>query len=47
MHLNRNPDLRIANGKRRVFMDHFFGLETRDFLPKTLKKGSREQEINY
>src|SRR6185436_13026094 len=35
---DRTPDLRIANGLKPIFMDQFFGLENRHFLPKTLTK---------
>jgi len=44
---DRTPDLRIANRKKAIFVDHFFGLENQHFLPKTLTKSSREQEIDY
>ncbi len=43
----RTPDLRIASGKTRVFMDHILSLENSTNLPKTLTKCSREQEIDY
>jgi len=29
---DRTPDLLIANGLRRLFMDHFFALENRHFV---------------
>jgi len=35
---DRTPDLRIANGKKAIFMDGFLGLENHHFLPKTLTK---------
>jgi hypothetical protein len=43
----RTPGLRIANGKKAIFVDHILGFENSTNLPKTLTKRSREQETDY